>query len=57
MKDNGSIIELLMGRMEEFCDNYCRFRYDYQGREDELHTRHCNDCPFIKHYTITDKGK
>ena len=55
---SGSIIDLFLGRIEEFCDDYCRFRHAYKDHEDELHRLHCNECPFIRHYKlIKDKGK
>lgn len=49
----GTILSLLEGRIEEFCDDYCRYPACYKD-PDELFEGRCQECPFIREFKLME---
>lgn len=45
MREEKSISEILEEVRAEICDDYCRFRKDWEGTLEDLLRDKCMDCP------------
>lgn len=59
--EKGNIFELMGKRIEEFCKTRCAGPMIYKEKDEmgKLFEFFCNDCPFIRQYTLhkVEKGE